>query len=101
MGEIGVSPEYFERLEWWQMRSIIRGYNRRLCQLWSANRWQTYRIMEAQVGTDNLRKNGIHNPADLLPLPSDRKPSAPVSQEEIEMLQREMDAMNVANRQKP
>ena len=101
MGEIGVNPEYFTQMEWWQLRSIIRGYNRRLFQMWSAKRWQTYYIMGAQVGTDNLRKSGIHKPADLLPLPSDRTPSAPVSQEEIDMLQREMDAMNAQNSQEP
>ena len=94
MGEIGIQPDHFLQLEWWQLRSIIRGYNRRLNQMWSANRWQTYHIMEAQVGTDNLRKSGIRNPTDLIKLPSDRQPTVEVSQEEVDMLQAEMAAMN-------
>jgi hypothetical protein len=49
----------------------MRGYYRRSANTWSAARWSTYNMMAAFVGGDAMRKNGINNPHDLLPLPWD------------------------------
>lgn len=70
MGEIGISQESFYGLKWWQVRSIIRGYDRRVETQWSMTRWHTYHVMASMPFTD-IRKAKIHKPADLLPLPGD------------------------------
>jgi len=62
--------------------------------MWSATRWQTYKLMEAQCGTENLRKAGINNPTDLITFPWDKKPAPPLTDKEREDLQAEMDAIN-------
>ena len=94
MGEIGIQPDTFRfRLSWWEIRCIIRGYNRRYRHTWSAARWQTYNLMLAQCGSENMMKSGINGPADLLKLPWDEKPSLP-SADEIAELQREMAELN-------
>jgi hypothetical protein len=49
----------------------MRGYYRRSANTWSAARWSTYNMMAAFVGGNAMRKNGINNPHDLLPLPWD------------------------------
>ena len=95
MGEIGITPADFKRLRWWEVRSIIRGYNRRHRDLWSSTRWQTYNIMASFVGGDKLSEKGINSPKDLLKLPWDTQP-VPLSQSEVEEMQAEIDAMNAA-----
>ena len=62
--------------------------------MWSATRWQTYKLMEAQCGTENLRKSGIHDPTDLIKFPWDKPQAPPISDEERNELQAEMDAIN-------
>ena len=97
MGEIGRTPgELKHGLKWWEIRCIIRGYNRRHRDLWSATRWQTYNIMAAQVGGDQLTKNGIHNVHDLLPLPWDNKNhnGQTLTQDEIDKEVKMMRAIN-------
>jgi hypothetical protein len=48
--------------------------------------------MEAQCGTENLRKAGINNPTDLITFPWDKKPAPPLTDKEREDLQAERDA---------
>ena len=93
MGEIGISPDAFRRLRWWEVRSIIRGYNCRHRDLWSSTRWQTYNIRASFVGGDKLSEKGINSPKDLLKLPWDTQP-VPLSQSEVEEMQAEIAAMN-------
>lgn len=76
------------------MLLIRRGYDRRARGLWSATRWQTYRIMEAQVGTEGLRKARIGNPTDLLPFPWEKEEIHILTDDEANDLQDEMEAMN-------
>ena len=98
MGEIGYNRhEFLHELKWWEIRSIIRGYNRRHRDLWSSNRWQTYNLMQAFCGGKALNEAGIHKPTDLLKLPWDTAPVAPLSQSEVEDMQAEIRAMNAAN----
>ena len=97
MGEIGITPADFKRLRWWEIRSIIRGYNRRHRDLWSSNRWQTYNLMQAFCGGKALNEAGIYKPTDLIKFPWDTAPVVPLSQSEVEEMQAEIDAMNAAN----
>ena len=95
MGEIGITTgQFYYGLRWWEIKSIIRGYNRRHRDQWSAARWQTYNLMCAFTGSKSLSENGIHCPKDLLPLPWDTDDAIPISQDEIDDLQREMRMYN-------
>ena len=72
MGEIGITTgQFYYGLRWWEIKAIIRGYNRRNRAMWSATRWQTYNIMVSFSGGQSLSEKGIHGPKDLLPLPWD------------------------------
>ena len=96
MGEVGIPPSAFPRLKWWQVRSIIRGYNRRRRDGWSQTRWHAFNTMQCFA---DLRKAGIHRPADLIKFPWERVAETIVSDEDIKQLQAEMAAMNAASDQ--
>lgn len=99
MGEIGFPrQEFLHDLKWWEVRSIIRGYNNRHRDTWSASRWQTYNLMCAFSGSKALNEAGIYKPTDLLELPWDEKPKEPdITQQDIDELQAEMAALNAQN----
>ena len=100
MGEIGYNRhEFLHELKWWEIRSIIRGYNRRHRDLWSSTRWQTYNFMQAFCGGKALNEAGIHKPTDLIKFPWDSAPVAPLSQSEVEDMQAEIDAINAQNKE--
>ena len=86
--------QFYYGLRWWEIKSIIRGYNRRHRDQWSAVRWQTYNLMCAFAGSKSLSESGIHGPKDLLPLPWDTEDAIPISQDDIDDLQREMRMYN-------
>ena len=96
MGEIGISrQEFLYEITFWEVLLIIRGYRRRSIDVWSASRWSTYHIMAAFVGGDELKKNGIFSPKDLLSLPWDNEQEAEeYTQADIEGLQADIDAAN-------
>lgn len=96
MGEIGFPrKEFLHELKWWEVKSIIRGYNRRHRHLWSATRWQTYQLMCAFAGGDKLSEQGIHRAADLIKFPWDQD-IKPITKAEAAELQAEIDAINAA-----
>lgn len=100
VGEIGFPRrEFLHDLQWWEVHSIIRGFNRRIRHPWSMTRWQTYQIMTSQVGSKAMREANINNPTDLIKFTWECEAPPPVSQEEIAQLQAEMDAIN-AHQQK-
>ena len=73
MGEIGLPRrEVLYELRWWEVRAILRGYNRRHRDAWSIARWQTYHLM-AVSGAD-LEKAHIYSPLDLIRFPWDHLP---------------------------
>ena len=98
MGEIGIPRrEYLYELTLCDLLMIERGYHRRSIDAWSTSRWSTYHIMAAFVGGDELRKQGLYSPKDLLPLPWDRTPKTEqYSEEDIKGLQSDIDAANQA-----
>lgn len=98
VGEIGRTPnELKHELKWWEIKSIIRGYNRRHRDLWSATRWQTYNIMSAQVGGKQLSEKGINSVHDLLPLPWDDTKAGLPTPKEVDDMVAEINAINAAN----
>jgi len=100
VGEIGIPRrEFLYDIQFWEARRILDGYNARHRNLWSAVRWQTYKLMEAQGGTEHLRKNGINSPADLIQFPWDREPTPTLTDEERKEMQAEMDAENASIRE--
>lgn len=50
---------------------MLRGYNRRHRDMWSAMRWHAFNIMSAMPYTD-LQKAGITKPSDLIQFPWDK-----------------------------
>jgi hypothetical protein len=98
VGEIGVPPLRFrEGLKWWEIRSIIRGYNRRQRGMWSATRWHTYNIMAAIPYCD-LDKAGIKKPTDLIRFPWDDDKSDMPTQNEVAQWQAEVAAINASRK---
>ena len=73
---------------------IHRGYDRRHRNLWSATRWQTYRLMEAFAGSKALSEAGINSAKDLLPFPWDIDHSDLPTEDEVADIVAEMDALN-------
>lgn len=95
MGEIGISrDEFLVDLRWWEVRSIMRGYNRRTCLEWSRVRWETFNIMAAFIGGEGMKKSGLFSPKDLLPLPTDDGKIIPLSDAERKALQQDIDSFN-------
>lgn len=95
VGEIGISrKEYLYELNYVDILLIERGYNRRISHQWSRTRWETYHLMIAQCGSENLRKSGIYSPKDLLTFPWEKEKSIPLTHDEIAEMQAEMDAYN-------
>lgn len=75
---------------------IQRGYERRHRHLWSAIRWQTYNLMQAQAGSEALRKAGIKTVTDLITFPWDNQHRIIPTEEEARQMQEEMAAINAA-----
>ena len=103
MGEIGIPRrEFLYEITNWEAERIIQGYHNRRRDLWSVVRWHSYSVMCAMPYTD-LKKAGIHNPTDLLPLPwdSDNRQSAPVSPDEVAEMQELIRAHNAQSESKP
>lgn len=67
--------------------------------MWSANRWQTYKLMQAFCGGKALSEAGIHKPTDLIKFPWDTDQRSPLSDADVADLQAEMAAMNAQNKE--
>ena len=92
MGEIGINRlEYLYDLNYIDILMIERGYNQRIYHEWSRVRWSTYYLLKATCGDEQLHKNKIFNPSDLMPLPWDKKPEQQfLSDKEQEELRQDM-----------
>ena len=91
MGEIGFPRrEFLHDLKWWEVRSIIRGYNRRHRNLWSSTRWQTYWLVKCSMADTSK----ITSPTDIMQFPWEKVKDNLPSQEEIDQMQAEMAAIN-------
>ena len=96
MGEIGIEHHTaLHDLRFWQIQQAIDGYNRRHRDDWSMTRWQTYNLIAAQCGGENLSKSGIHSPVDLIRFPWEKLDTPPeTSQADIDELQELMSRIN-------
>lgn len=95
MGEIGFPRnDFLTQIRWWEVRSILRGYNNRSRGMWSSARWQTYHIMTAFAGSKALSEAGIHSPKDLLRLPGEEGDTPHLSEKTVQDMQAEIAAMN-------
>ena len=97
VGEIGIPREDFlHRMQWWEIRSVIRGYDRRRRDPWSIARWHAYNIMSAIPYCD-LTKKGIYHPTDLIHFPWDNdndKHNTAISDDEAADLVNDINAFN-------
>ena len=95
VGEIGITTgQFYYGLRWWEIKAIIRGYNRRHRDQWSATRWQTYNLMCAFASSKSLHEAGIHSPTDLIKFPWEKEPAPPLTEQEYDELQDLMAAEN-------
>lgn len=74
---------------------IERGYERRHRHLWSAIRWQTYNLMQAQAGSDALRKAGVNTITDLITFPWEKQHRDLPTDDEVASMLNEMNAINL------
>ena len=94
MGEIGFQRrEFLHDLKWWEVKSIIRGYNNRKRDLWSSTRWQTYNMMCTFAGSKSLNEAGIYGPTDLIKFPWDTN-TTPISFNTVQEMVAEIEAVN-------
>ena len=94
MGEIGFPRnDFLTQIRWWEVRSILRGYNNRSRGMWSSARWQTYHIMLAQIGSEGMRSAGINKTSDLMPFPWEAEAPIITEEEEARILA-ELEALN-------
>lgn len=102
MGEIGI-PHHtaLHELDNWQIQQVITGYNRRNRELLSIVRWQTHYLMAAQVGGKALAEAGIHGPTDLLKFPWDTDTTPELTQEDVDDIVAELEAINADNKVNP
>lgn len=92
MGEIGISRhEFYYELKWWEVRSIIRGYNARHHHGWEQARLVAYNARFCMGSKDPLP-----TVTEWLKFPWEQKAVTPVSQEVVDELQAEMDAINAS-----
>ena len=102
VGEIGLSrQEFLHDIRLWELRSIIRGSNRRNREMWSAIRWHAHINMLAQNGSKWMQENGLTSPHDILPLPWDKRQrivNEIPTDDEVKRLQEEMRQLNMQNK---
>lgn len=88
VGEIGIERrEFLYELNYWEIILIIRGYNRRHRDLWSAVRWHAYNVMSAMPYC-KLAESGIYKPTDLMTFPWEVEHHEAPSEEEKEEMTR-------------
>lgn len=93
MGEIGYNRlEFLYELHFWEIALIIRGYNRRQRDLWSASRWSTYNVMLAQIGSNGMRDAGIRKPTDLIKFPWEKEKAELPTEDEMDDIRRDIEA---------
>ena len=93
MGEIGFPRlEFLNDLRWWEIKSIIRGYNARHHHGWEQARFVAYNARFC-MGS----KDPIPLVTEWIKFPWEQTPATPISQADIDELQAEMDAINAGN----
>ena len=95
MGEIGFHRrEFLHDLKWWEVKSIIRGYNNRHHAGWEQARLVAYNAHYC-MGS----KDPVPTVTEWIKFPWEQKAVTPISQEDIDELQAEIAAINSMNQQ--
>ena len=90
MGEIGITLGTFRYgLKWWEIKSIIRGYNAR-----HHHGWEQARLIAYNAHYCMGSKDPIPTVSEWIKFPWEQKAATPISQEDIDEFQAEMDAIN-------
>ena len=93
MGEIGFPRrEFLHDIKWWEVKSIIRGYNARHHAGWEQARLVAYNAHYC-MGS----KDPVPIVTEWFKFPWEQKATVPISQKDIDELQAEIDAINAAN----
>ena len=92
MGEIGISRhEFYYELKWWEVKAIIRGYNARHHAGWEQARLVAYNAHYC-MGS----KEPLPTVTEWIKFPWEKKDAPPITDEERDELQAEMNAINAA-----
>ena len=93
MGEIGFSYDRFlHGLKWWEIKSIIRGYNAR-----HHHGWEQARLVAYNAHYCMGSKDPIPVVTEWIKFSWEQKKSGPLPQDEVDKMQAEMAAINAAN----
>lgn len=93
MGEIGIDRHtFYYELKWWEVKSIIRGYNAR-----HHHSWEQARLVAYNAHFCMGSKNPIPIITKWLPFPWEKEETKSLTKEEQDELQAEMAAINAAN----
>ena len=96
VGEIGFPRrEFLYDIKFWEARRIIRGYECRCRDMWSAIRWHAYSIL-CGMPYQSLDKQGITDPTKLLRFPweDERKDDNLPTDEEVNETRRTLNELN-------
>ena len=95
VGEIGFPrKEFLYELKWWEIKSIIRGYNAR-----HHHGWEQARLVAYNARFCMGSKDPIPPLTEWIKFSWEQRSSIPISQEEIDELQAEIAAINSMNQQ--
>lgn len=90
VGEIGISRrEFLFDIRWWEIHSIIRGYNARHHVGWEQARLTAYNARFC-MGS----KDPIPVITEWIKFPWEKEPAAPLTTDEVAQMQAEMAAYN-------
>ena len=90
MGEIGFPRrEFLHEIKWWEVKSIIRGYNARHHAGWEQARLVAYNARFC-MGS----KDPVPTVSEWIKFSWEKEHVAPISQEDIDELQAEIAAIN-------
>ena len=93
MGEIGFPRrEFLHEIKWWEVKSIIRGYNARYHAGWEQARLVAYNAHYC-MGS----KDPVPMVTEWIKFSWEQKSITPLSQDDIDELQAEMAAINARN----
>ena len=90
MGEVGISRhEFYHDLRWWEVKSIIRGYNARHHHGWEQARLVAYNARFC-MGSKDL----LPTVTEWIKFPWEKKQAEPITEDERAELVAEMNAWN-------
>ena len=93
VGEIGFPrKEFLYELKWWEIKSIIRGYNAR-----HHHGWEQARLIAYNAHYCMGSKDPVPTVTEWIKFPWEKEHDTPVSQSDIDELQAEMNAINAMN----